>query len=217
MLPLPIAFALVAAFNLLWIVVDGLLIRRGIKDKAYPVPVIALSANTAWDLYGTLINPSPMGQSYVNMIFLIADVIFLLLIIQYWRSDSPNMSRSAFYIYTTSAMVGGFILYMATTFELGDFVGARMAFIDNFINSAAFINMFYARKDLRGQSFYIALLKFIGTGCASIVFVFNRYPGTEQSVLLPVLCIGIALLDFTYLLLVYRRAKSLGINPWRMF
>jgi hypothetical protein len=215
-LPIPVALALVAAFNLLWIVVDGLCIRRGILDKAYPVPVIALAANTAWDVYGTLIHPSPMGQSYVNVIFLIADVMFLIFIIQFWQSDSPLMSRFAFNVYVAFSMVAGLILYLAVTIELGDYVGARMAFIDNFINSAAFIGMFYARPDLRGQSFYIALLKFIGTGCASIVFTFNRYPGTENSVLLPVLCIGIAILDFTYVMLVYRRAKSLGINPWRM-
>jgi hypothetical protein len=217
MLPLSVDLIFVISFNLIWLVGDVLLIRRGFIDKTYAVPVVALAVNTAWDLYGSIIHPSPFKQSYVNLIFLVVDLVILGQMIVFWQSDSQNMTRWGFYFFVAFSMILGLILYLAVTIELQDFVGAKMAFIDNFINSALFISMFLSRPDLRGQSLYIALLKMIGTGCASIAFYFYPWPGYEHSALLPVLYVSIVTLDLIYVVLVYHRSRTLGINPWRRF
>jgi len=222
MLPTPIWFALFVNFNIFWFAAYFLIIRRANKDQAFGVPVIAVALNTAWDVYGSLgdgsfIKPSPSGQMFINMAYVVIEVILYWQILKYWQSDNLNMTKGQFYFFVLLATVIAFTLYRAFVYELNDASGVRMAYVDNFVNSAMFVAMVFRRPTLAGQSLYIGLFKMIGTASAMIATAFNPWPGTEHSMLLPPLYIFIFLLDLIYVVVVYQRSRAAGLNPWKRF
>ena len=77
--------------------------------------------------------------------------------------------------------------------------------------SVLFVVMLYQRKGIDSQSLYIALFKMLGTLFPSVLF-YLRFP---SSPFLNFLYLAIFLFDGIYLVLLYRRLKALGINPWK--
>jgi len=71
--------------------------------------------------------------------------------------------------------------------------------------------MLLKRRDVKGQSIYIALFKMVGTLLPSILF-FLRYP---NSPLLNFLYVAIFVFDIIYVFLLYAKLRELGIEPWR--
>jgi hypothetical protein len=75
--------------------------------------------------------------------------------------------------------------------------------------------MLMQRRDVRGQSIYIALLKGIGTGAASLGITFYPPPGYENAILITVLGLTTFVSDMIYVVLIYRQCRRQGISPWR--
>lgn len=225
----PHIFALFFTFNVFWFATYFLVIRRGFKDMAFGVPIIAVALNTAWDYYGSFgdggfIQPSPAGQQIINIFYMVIELILYYQIIRFWQSDNQNMTKNQFYFFVFLSTVMAFMLYRAFVYELRDDGGVRMAYVDNFVNSAMFIAMFFRRPTLAGQSLYIGLFKMIGTASAIIgtllamsATTLQPWVGLKDSVLLPAVYIGIFVLDLIYVVLVYQRSKTLGLNPWKRF
>ncbi|MHB8625986.1 MAG: transmembrane-type terpene cyclase [Aggregatilineales bacterium] len=217
MLPQPLYFALLANFDLFWLITYALMIRRAFKDKTYAVPFVALAANTAWDFFGSFVYPSPYIQVYFNLVYLVIDLTLLYQVLRFWRSVHPNFDARQFYALVALAYAITFTIYFAAMTDLNDQAGVKMAWIDTFIDAILFIGMFFARPALLGQSLYIGLGKVIGTGSAVIAVTLNPIAGTGNLLTLPVLYIWILTLNVLYAVLVYHRALRLGINPWRRF
>ncbi len=217
MLPQLVYFALLGNFNLFWMLTYFFVIRRGQKDKSYGIPFLALAFNTTWDFVGAFISPSPSAQPLFNMVYVLIDLVVLWQVLRWWQSDDLGMGRGWFYFFVALSFAFSFLIYLTAAVDLNDTAGVRLAFVDNLINSIAFIGMFFRRSDLRGQSFYIALCKLIGTGSASLASFLNPWPGTEKSALLPALFLAITILDVLYVVLVWQRSKKLGIDPLRRF
>ncbi len=217
MLPQPIYFALLANFDLFWLITYALMIRRAFKDKTYAVPFVALAANTAWDFFGSFIYPSPYIQIYFNLLYFAIDLVLLYQVLRFWRSVHPNFDARVFYGLVALTYLITFTVYFAAVIDLNDQAGVKMAWIDTFIDAILFISMFFARPALLGQSIYIGLGKVIGTGSAVIAVTFNPIAGTGSLLILPVLYIWIMALNILYVALVYHRAVRLEINPWRRF
>jgi hypothetical protein len=215
MLPQPIYFAFLGNFDLFWLITYGLIIRRAFKDKTYALPFIALAVNTAWDFFGAFVYPSPYIQVYFNVIYFVIDLVLLYQVLRYWRAVHPHLQ--AWQFYGIVALVYGitFTVYSAAVADLNDQVGVRTAWVDTFIDAVLFVGMFLGRADLAGQSLYIALGKIIGTGSAVIAVSFNPIAGTEHVATLPWLYFWILVLNSVYAVLVYRRSRQMGINPWR--
>ncbi len=217
MLPPVIYLSLFVNFNIFWFATYYLVIRRGFKDKTYGIPFVALAVNTTWDVYGAFIRPSPSGQAGIDALYVIIDLIIYWQVLKYWQSDQLSMTRFQFYFFVALSLVMSFTLYRAALFELNDVDGVRLAYIDNLINSAFFVMMVIYRPTPAGQSLYIGLFKMIGTGSAIIATAANPWPGTENSSLLPPVYIFIFLLDLIYVILIYRRIRAAGLNPWKHF
>ncbi len=81
----------------------------------------------------------------------------------------------------------------------------------NVIMSVLFVVLFYRRDNLEGQSFYIALNKWLGSLAA---YGFMLADGIQTPVV-NVLYAIVFIFDVAYMVLVYRQCRSLGINPWR--
>ncbi len=218
MLPAPIYLFLVGTFNFSWIGLYLLIIRRGFKDKASGIPIVALAFNLIWDIFGAFFFPSPLGQAYFNMIFVVLNVSILAQVFCYGvPTASDTLTKWQWAVIVVSILVLGSFLYWGAIVDLNDAYGVKLAFVDTFVNSALFVNMVSQRPGVEGQSLYIGLLKLIGTSCLMIAFTFNPWPTYIGSTLQPILYVTIFLLDLVYVALVYRRSKALGFDPWKRF
>ena len=206
------------AFDLLWTATFILVIRRGFQDKTFGMPFAAAVVNLAWDFTISFIYPAPAPQLYFEMLFAVFDAIILFQVLKYWRSEFPNVSPALFYssvvlaFFTTGALIG------VSRIEWNDPATVYSGNLGNLMGSVLFVWMLLQRRDVRGQSFYIALFKLLGTGAASLAFVLFKLPGYpryDASVLLPVLGVAMFAYDFVYVVLVYQMCRKQGINPWR--
>jgi hypothetical protein len=76
--------------------------------------------------------------------------------------------------------------------------------------SILFIIMFFNRNSLRGQSFYIAVFKMLGTGLTSVHFYFYEQI-SQISFILPSLYVSILVFDILYIYLILKRYKRNNI------
>ncbi|MFZ4825913.1 MAG: hypothetical protein ACOYLB_01020 [Phototrophicaceae bacterium] len=208
----------VTNFNVFWLIFYGLCIRRGHLDKSYSVPMLAIFANFAWDITASSIAPVPFPQSILTTIFSAIGVVLFWQAIHHWKSDFPNIPTIQFYIWMLVSFVFSMLLTITYVLDNRDYPPYQIAFIDTFINSALFIVMFYHRQDtLRGQSIYIGLSKLIGTTPFLLWNYLQPAPHIQGLLLLPVLYMGIFLLDLAYVILYYIRAKQLNQPIWGRF
>jgi hypothetical protein len=204
-----------ANFNLLWLALYVLAIRRGFRDKSFGIPMVALWFNINFDIIDTFILPAYPLQIGINLIYLALEMVILYQLVRFWRSDFPDLSACQFYVNLILSAVGSFALMMAFIHEVHDIPELRTAWVEVLINSALFVAMFYRRPQLLGQSIYIGLAKLVATAPLLVTFTRFPYPGFENSILLPVVYVGIFVLDLYYVILIYLRSRQLGINPWR--
>jgi hypothetical protein len=215
--PSPVLVVGAVVFNLLWLTLYALVIRRGFLEKTFGIPAVALVVNLTWDVIGTVVLPSPMPQLAFNVIYIVLDLIIIYQVARFWRSDFANVPPLQFYGFAIFTLIFSFALMYSFIVEFNDLLADHAAWIDTFINSALFIAMFYRRPDLLGQSLYIGLCKLIGTGAMMLGLTISPWPGTENWITLPVLYVGIFILDLAYVLLVYQRGRALRIDIWRRF
>jgi hypothetical protein len=205
-----------ANFNLMWVILYILVVRQGFREKTFGIPMVALWCNLNFDIIDTYIYPAYPIQVIINHIYIVMDLIILYQVVRFWRSDFGQMPAWQFYTGMALAAVGSFALMMAFIHDVHDIPELRTAWSNVLLNSALFIAMLYRRPNLLGQSIYIGLAKLFGTGPLVLAFYIFPVPGFENSVLLPVLYVGIFLLDLYYVILVYYRSRQLGISPWRL-
>lgn len=216
MLPVydPLALFLAGLFNVMWLTLYALVIRRGFREKSFGIPIVALMFNLSWDITAAFIFPNPTPQNYFDAVFVVIDLVILYQVLRFWRNELPMFQTQPKVFYAWLAVIFSISMGLMLTFvvEFNDKPTTRSAFIDTLICSALFIGMFYGRPGLRGQSLIIGLCKAIGTGSILLLMTLHPWPGTEKSVLLPMLYISIFSLDLIYVLLVYLRSRALGIH-----
>jgi len=205
------------AFDLLWTATFILVIRRGFLDKTFGMPVAAAVINLVWDLAISFIYPAPAPQVYFEILFGVFDAIIIFQILKYWRSEFKSLSPMFFYSSVVLAFLTAGVLVWASRIEWNDTATVYSGNLGNLMGSILFVWMLLQRQDLRGQSFYIALCKWLGTASASLAFVLFRLPGYpryDASILLPVLGAATFVYDFVYVVLLYQMCRRQGINPW---
>ena len=89
--------------------------------------------------------------------------------------------------------------------------GRYAAFAQNLMMSVLFITMLVSRNSLKGQSFYIASLKMVGTLIPSILF----FMLDSSDIFLDFLFVAIFVFDAIYVVLIYAKHRELNLNPWR--
>lgn len=205
---------LFGAFDLLWIAVFILIIRRGFLDRTFGLPFAAVLVNLAWDSISSFVYPAPVPQVYFEMLFAVFDVIILYQMLRFWRTEFPYLTPAWFYGAVVLGLITAAVLCLTISNEFKDFANVYAGFGGNLLGSILFVVMLLQRRDVRGQSFYIALAKWLGTGSASLGVILYPPPGFAQSILLPTLCLGMFVYDLIYVVLVYRQCRAQDIVPW---
>lgn len=196
-----------------WTIVYLLIIKRGFQDQTYGMPIAALGANIAWEFIFSFVHPHPIPQVYINIIWFLFDVIILYQVFRFGKkSFKDSYPEVYFYPAIILALLIGFGLVFAISAEFDDWHGRYAAFGQNLMMSILFVIMHFRRKDLSGQSVYIALFKMVGTALPSILF-FSFVP---TSILMNTLYVGILFFDVIYTILVITKSKEMEINPWKL-
>ena len=196
-----------------WTIVYLLIIKQGFQDQTYGMPIAALGANISWEFIFSFIHPHPVPQVYINITWFLFDVIILYQIFRFGKkSINDSYPDVFFYPAIFLAVLIGFGLVFAISFEFDDWHGRYAAFGQNLMMSILFVTMFFKRKNLSGQSVYIALFKLVGTALPSVLF-FSFVP---DSILMNTLYCGIIFFDVLYLILLHKKSVKMGINPWKL-
>ncbi|VVB89154.1 Uncharacterised protein [uncultured archaeon] len=202
--------------GIFWSLTYILIIWRGFKDKTYGMPLAALCANISWEATFSFIHPHSPPQLYINYIWFFLDVLIVLQFLKFGKPEFPDFSKRRFYAVFLLALATAFPLVLSITYEFNDWQGAYSAFGQNLMMSVLFVAMLLSRKDLRGQSIYIALFKMLGTGVSSMAFYLYQ-PISHGSFLLPFFFISIFIYDLIYLGIVYQKYKEYNIPLWKRF
>jgi hypothetical protein len=201
--------------GLFWSITYLLIIRRGLKDKTYGMPLAALCANISWEGIFSFIYPHSPPQLYINYVWFLIDVVILMQFFKYGRSEFPSLSKNKFIAMLLFALATCFALVFSITREFNDWQGAYAAFGQNLMMSVLFILMLYNRNGFRGQSMFIALFKMMGTAISSLAFYLYQ-PISQGSFILPFLFISIFIYDLIYVILIYQKTHELNMPVWRL-
>ena len=198
-----------------WMIVYEECIRLGFKDKTYSMPFYALGLNFAWELLnfvGELIfnwhgamEGITLAQTVVNGFWAGLDIVILFTYIKYGKKEwSKNKPEKWFIPWTVLGLIVCFALQILFITEFGGVKAAEYsAFLQNLLMSVLFIDMFWKRGNMEGQSILLAVAKWIGTLAPTILMgwiTFNPF----------VLCCGIfcSVFDIIYITLLLKYKKS---------
>jgi len=224
-----------------WLSAYVLIIRRGIIEKTYGMPIVAMLGNWPWEwIYGlNLDSPCPLVWDtcperilqLANFASMFLDLFIVYTIFKFGRDKLSNpILRKYFHPILVLALIASFALQYTFITEVGfpnlhrlpvhgqvplflagDEGGSYSGYILSLIMGILFIEMIVKRDSLEGQSFYIAVSMMLGNA-AAVPFLLIL---NEMTPFLGVL-IGLALVvNFIYAVMTYRKSIELGINPWK--
>ena len=197
-----------------WTLVYIILIRRGLMDKTYGMPLFALTFNLSWEFLFAFVFRESSGitlQLIVNSVWCIFDILIVYTYFRYGRKEFPKTVDAKWFLpWSIAAFVVSFAVIYLSAVEFGPAWGARYtAIAQNLMMSLLFIAMLVARNNVSGQSIYIAILKWIGTAAPTI----QIYAQTGSKLIL-MLGIGCFIYDAVYTGMLYRKFRELGLNPF---
>jgi hypothetical protein len=185
-----------------WMLAYIFIIIRGIREKTYGMPFLALAFNICWEvLFATVFNNGMFIYEVVTRICVVFDLIILFTYFKYGIREWPTrLNKNLFYPFSILVLVVtfGFIYLWCRAV---DPTGTYMAYIQNLMMSLLFINMLNKRNGLKGQSAGIAFTKMTGTLAATLGFVYLRMKFVTFTGAL------IFLLDMVYLLMVVNQGR----------
>jgi hypothetical protein len=209
------ATALAVGSGLFWTLTYVLIIRRGLADRTYGMPLVALCANLSWEFIFSVIRPHHGVQHIVDIVWLCLDLVIAYTAVRFGPREFPYLPRWAFY----SGLAGTLVLsYLGVDLVCREFdggAGAYAAFGQNLMMSGLFLAMLAARftagRGLAGQSAWIAAAKLIGTALASLaIWVGGDY---AHSGLLAYLYFAILVVDLAYLAAVILVGRAGARTP----
>lgn len=222
-----------------WMITYVALIWRGVKDRSYGMPIVALALNLTWEFtffavltpYGSLDSALvPGGAWKAQLVFgicLLLDIGILYTYFRYgfrhfegkytlshrlWVAYSVALLAFCFLVIHSAAL---FFMQFDTYFHHDQIEAAKLiAFIQNAVMSLAFVAMFHMRNSIDGQSFTIAWTKFLGSSLTVGPIYLMQHPDNYFAWVI----IGTMFLaDFWYMILIWGALRRAGINPLTRF
>lgn len=146
-----------------WVLAYVLMIRRGLIDRSYGMPMVALCLNVAWESYFSLFSDAQLTNRVAYGIYLVADLGVLWTCWRFGPADfrSP-LIRQYFRLATVAIFIGGFFLIRQFALSFDDGYGGISATFTTLLLSVAMVGMLLRRDNVKGQSLYIGLLVLIG-------------------------------------------------------
>lgn len=201
-----------------WTLAYALMARRGLKDKTFGMPILALAIDISWEFYFTFFSGWPIPQRAPAAFWFALNLGVLYTVYRYGRDDFewPLLRRWFGTVVSLSLGIAFFLLYnFVQAFD--DHYGALSASFAMLVYTTLLPVMLIRRNSIRGQSIYIAILILVGdlggffaTVWAQANLDTNLPAGWMYAINLYVLpC------HLFYVWLVWWVARRDGINPWK--
>ena len=221
------ALRLTCAF--FWISTYLLIIRRGNRDRVPAMPLAAFALNICWEgIFSFVYMPTDPRVLLAWGACFFLDVAILVQVYRYGRNDFPEaIVQRRWGAILVTALATAFVVLMGFTAQFGDRLGWYTGFLQNLLMSILFVAMIVRRDSVKGQSLYIALGKLLGTFVAFLLATrWSPAFGTAQvdhqlraPTPMPALVYWVYPLifffDVLYAVMVYRKSRAEGLDPWR--
>lgn len=196
--------------GLFWSLTYIFILRKGFLDRAYGMPLAALCANISWEFIFSFVFPHGFPQRFIDIVWFSLDAMILCQYIMFGRKEFEKYLPAKYFLQAfLLALVTAFMVVIAAICEFNDVMGKYTAFSSNIMMSILFIILLIQRGTTAGQSVYIAFFKMVGSLLPGIAFyIYFRSP------FITVLAVGDLLFDLIYLVLLCRKFRNDGINPW---
>jgi hypothetical protein len=194
-----------------WTIVYLDLINRGFRDKTCGMPFLALAFNIVWEfIYAFVIYQGFPLQRAVNIVWFVLDAVILFTYFRFGPQQFPKPFGRLFVPWSLLGLLTAFAIITFAGREFSDTRGGTYsAFAQNLMMSVLFIAMLVRRGNVRGQSMYIAIFKWIGTLAPTILV----WLATGSRLVL-VLGAGCFLYDAIYIGMLYRQFAALKLDPF---
>lgn len=192
-----------------WVIVYVEMIRIGLKEKTYGMPIFVLALNLVWEvLYSVLSikidfkNP----QGWLILVWFLLDILIFYTYLLYGKKHFPkSINQKYFKSWIMIILLMAFVVQISFLIEFGRAAIFYSAFIQNLIMSIAFINMLYIRKNASGQNLIIAFMKWIGTLLPTIVY--GVIYSNQLCLILGILCSIFDIIYIYYLTITIKDIK----------
>ena len=211
----------------LWLIVIGCfafwtaayvgIIVKGFRERTCCMPVAAFCGNILWEFVFAFVYPNTyLLVRLGNCLWLAVDAVILITIVRYARKDfthSPLLQRWLF-VWMAGGIAMGALVLLRFTSVYDDVLGYTSGWLQALLMSFLFVALLIRRGDVRGQSMLIAIGMALGNTFAWLwVAHFPEEPKLDP-LLNDIYALVTVGMNVFYALLLYRRYRELGIDPW---
>ncbi|GAB4194934.1 MAG: hypothetical protein Tsb002_26960 [Wenzhouxiangellaceae bacterium] len=203
---------------ILWVLAYILMFRRGLLDKSYGMPMVALCLNVAWEAYFSLFSDAQLTNRVAYGLYLVVDLGVLWTCWQYGAADfRSSLIQRYFQPMLVAVLIGGFFLIRQFSLSFADGYGGISATFTTLFLSVALVGMLLRRNSVRGQSLYIGLLVLVGNIAGWMMNLIAKTTVAPNISVPWVMTTNtlIILANVIYLVLFIHVARRDGINIWR--
>ncbi|RMH16202.1 MAG: hypothetical protein D6701_09180 [Gemmatimonadetes bacterium] len=201
-----------------WLVAYVLMIRRGVRDRSYSMPVIGLAFNVAWELYYSVFSQAPAVERIGVGMYLALDLGVLWTCFRFGPEDFRSDLVRRWFRPGLAVMLGtAFLLIRQFAIAFNDEVGHLSASIIVMVYSMLLIAMLLRRDSVRGQSLYIAICILMGDLCGAFMgLAAQQNLGADAGMVAWIVTANAVILacNVLYLTLYVRLARRDGVPLW---
>lgn len=200
--------------GIFWTLAYVLLIRIGIREKTFGMPIVAFATNISWEFCFAFVRPAAGVQHWINVVWFVFDCAIGYTVLRFGAREFPYLDPRVFYAGFALLLALAYIGMNGASLQFDDGAGTITAFGSNIAMSGLFLAMLAARGGSRGQSVGIAAAKLLGTACASLAELSGKHPEARYhssfAYYLYVTCLVLDLAYLGALILVRRHEKALA-------
>jgi hypothetical protein len=147
------------------------IVRQCARDRTYGLPLVIIFLDVTWEFIFSfqLVAPGIPVLVWGNRLWFFGDVFIVAQVFMYGRDVQTHpWVRQHFHAVCVGGMLlCGLALYFFSKYT-GDVYGLMSSFMINFAMSILFINLLFARPDLRGLPAGVGWSKMIGTASGAL-------------------------------------------------
>lgn len=201
-----------------WTAAYVLMIRRGIKDKSFGMPIVAACIDVSWEFYFTFVSDIDVRYRVPNGLWFFTNLGVLWTCFHYGREDFEWPLFRRYFKPVVLVMLGSaFVLVFAFVRAFEDTYGAMSASFAMLVYSTLLPVMLIRRNSVKGQSLYIALGILIGDAVAVPLNFHAALVVQPNAPLLwaQVVSAYAVVMHVIYAVMVWGVSVREGLNPWR--